>query len=86
MLTPDPALDTEEVVTVRRDRSAPSGETTVVRLLGLLPAAWSCTCEVSPDRVRLRIDLVDGTDRSTVRHALREVLADTALYGWYQEN
>lgn len=86
MLTPDSTSDTVEVVTVRRDSSAPSGETTVVRLLGLLPATWSCTSEVGPDRVRLWIDLAGGTDRSTVRHALREVLADTALYGWDQEN
>ncbi|MFE9649602.1 hypothetical protein ACFYO0_36920 [Streptomyces sp. NPDC006365] len=86
MLTPDHISDSVEVVTVRRDSSAPSGETTVVRLLGLLPATWSCTSEVSPDRVRLRIELAGGTDRSAVRRALREVLADTALYGWAQEN
>ncbi|WP_405724369.1 hypothetical protein OG885_00585 [Streptomyces sp. NBC_00028] len=86
MLTPDSTSETVEIVTVRRDRSAPSGETTVVRLLGLLPATWSCTAEASADRVRLRIDLTGGTDRSTVRRALRAVLADTALCGWDQES
>ncbi|MBV7699482.1 hypothetical protein [Streptomyces sp. TRM70350] len=86
MLTPGHIRRAVEVVTVRRDRSAPSGETTVVRLLGLLPADWSCTFDVSPDRVRLWVEPGRGGDRNTVRRAMAEVLADTALYGWSQEN
>ena len=47
------AADRIDVVVVRRDSTAPSGETTVVRLLGLLPSHWSCAVDVVPDRVGL---------------------------------
>jgi hypothetical protein len=86
MLKPGPTPDSVDVVTVRCHGSAPSGETTVVRLLGLLPADWSCTPEVTSDRVRLRIELGGGTDRDMVRRVVREVLADAALRGWTEED
>ncbi|MFD4230542.1 hypothetical protein [Streptomyces sp. NPDC058545] len=74
-----------DVVTVRRDSAAPTGETTVVRLLGLLPAHFACTPEVGPDRVRLRIELGGSTDCRAVRREVSRVLEDTALHGWTQE-
>lgn len=73
------------VVLVRRDRTAPTGWTTVVRLLGLLPGHWSCHPEVSQDRVVLRVELAGSTDAPAVRRAVSCVLADAALRGWTQE-
>ncbi|MFD5200047.1 hypothetical protein ACFWM7_07780 [Streptomyces sp. NPDC058375] len=74
-----------DVIVVRRDRAAPTGWTTVVRLLGLLPAHWACHTDVAQDRVALRIELAGATDASTVRRAVSCVLADTALRGWTEE-
>lgn len=73
-----------DVVAVRNDRTAPSGETTVIRLLCLLPAHWTCTPHVASDRVSLRVALDRSTDpdADAVRTALAEVLTDTALHGW----
>ncbi|ALC29512.1 hypothetical protein [Streptomyces sp. CFMR 7] len=73
------------VVFVRRDRAAPTGWTTVVRLLGLLPGHWSCHSEVGQDRVVLRVELAGATDAPAVRRAVSCVLADTALRGWTEE-
>jgi len=74
-----------DVVLVRRDRAAPTGWTTVVRLLGLLPGHWCCHPEVGQDRVVLRIELAGSTDAPAVRRAVSCVLADTALRGWTEE-
>lgn len=74
-----------DVVVVRRDRAAPTGWTTVVRLLGLLPGHWACHPEVGRDRVVLRVELAGATDASAVRRAVSCVLADTALRGWTEE-
>ncbi|MFI6639269.1 hypothetical protein [Streptomyces sp. NPDC050504] len=71
-----------DVVAVRNDRTAPSGETTVLRLLSLLPAHWTCTPDVASDRVSLRVALDRATRPDAVRNALATVLADTALHGW----
>ncbi|MFH9136207.1 hypothetical protein [Streptomyces sp. NPDC017524] len=76
---------TADVVVVRRDRAAPAGWTTVVRLLGLLPAHWACHTEVDQDRVVLRVELAGATDTPAVRRAVSRVLADTALRGWAEE-
>ncbi|MET8883126.1 hypothetical protein [Streptomyces rubiginosohelvolus] len=74
-----------DVVVVRRDRAAPTGWTTVVRLLGLLPGHWACHPEVGQDRVVLRFELAGAADASAVRRAVSRVLADTALCGWAEE-
>ncbi len=74
-----------DVVVVRRDRAAPTGWTTVVRLLGLLPADWACQVEADQDRVVLRVELARRT-RLAVRRAVSRVLADTALHGWTEEH
>ncbi|MEU2159962.1 hypothetical protein QRN89_32335 [Streptomyces chengbuensis] len=71
-----------DVVAVRDDRSAPAGETTVIRLLGLLPAHWPCRPEVRADRIRLRIALDAATDPHTVSSAVSRALADAGLRGW----
>ncbi|MFB7914575.1 hypothetical protein [Streptomyces sp. NPDC056061] len=75
-----------DLVAVRRDGAAATGETTVVRLLSLLPAHWTCTPRsVGPDRITLRIALDGGVDRGTVRLAVAGALADRALDGWAEE-
>ncbi|MFE3430260.1 hypothetical protein [Streptomyces sp. NPDC059171] len=73
------------IVVVRRDRAAPTGWTTVVRLLGLLPGHWACHPEVGQDRVVLRFELTGAADAPAVRRAVSRVLADTALCGWAEE-
>lgn len=75
-----------DVVVVRRDRAAPTGWTTVVRLLGLLPGDWACQVEADQDRVVLRVELAGATDAPAVRRAVSRVLADTALHGWTEEH
>ncbi|MFF9349560.1 hypothetical protein [Streptomyces sp. NPDC014734] len=75
-----------DLVTVRRDDTAATGETTVVRLLSLLPAHWTCTPRsVGPDRIVLRIALDDAVDHHAVRRAVAGALADRALDGWTEE-
>ncbi|MEV1050317.1 hypothetical protein ACFWZR_06925 [Streptomyces sp. NPDC059017] len=71
-----------DVVAVRDDRSAPAGETTVIRLLGLLPGHWPCLPEVRADRIRLRIALDAVTDPRAVSRAVSRALADSGLRGW----
>ncbi|MEN8655609.1 hypothetical protein ABCR94_34820 [Streptomyces sp. 21So2-11] len=80
------ATEYVDVVTVRRDSAAPAGATTVLRLLGLVPAHWSCTPEIGHDRIRLRVGLVGSTDRGAVYRVLSRVLADPALRGWSEED
>ncbi|MFC9176114.1 hypothetical protein [Streptomyces sp. DSS69] len=79
------AAGVADVVLVRRDRAAPTGWTTVVRLLGLLPGHWACHPEADQDRVVLRVELAGSTDAPAVRRAVSRVLADTALRGWEEE-
>ncbi|CAM5541109.1 hypothetical protein GCM10010329_27950 [Streptomyces spiroverticillatus] len=74
-----------EVAAVRRDGTAPAGATTAIRLMGLLPAHWSCTAEVGTDHVRLRIVPGDTADRADVHRTVSGVFADTALCGWAQQ-
>ncbi|MEV8286600.1 MULTISPECIES: MBT domain-containing protein [Streptomyces] len=77
-----------EVVTVREDSAAPSAETTVIRLLGLLPRHLRCVpevAEVAGDRVRLWIARDVATSDSDIHRAVRAVLADAALWGWTQQ-
>lgn len=82
----DHATGHVDVVTVRRDSTAPTGETTVVRLLSLLPAHWACTPHsVGSDRIALRIGLTRTVDRPTVHRAVSGALADRALEGWTEE-
>ncbi|MFJ6012694.1 hypothetical protein [Streptomyces sp. NPDC092952] len=72
-----------DLVAVRRDATAATGETTVVRLLSLLPAHWLCTPRtVGPDRIDLRIDLDGSVDRGEVRRRVAGAFADRALTGW----
>ena len=73
-----------DVVAVREAASAPCGETTAVRLLGLLPPHWICVPLVERDRVRLRILLAGTGGSGAVRGAVAEVLADSALRGWHE--
>ncbi|MEU4682603.1 hypothetical protein [Streptomyces xinghaiensis] len=71
------------LLTVRRNGRGAAAATTVVRLLGLLPADRVCTAEPAQDAIRLRVEL-DGTeaDRAAAHSAVRRVLADRALDGW----
>ncbi|MCF6526619.1 hypothetical protein [Streptomyces sp. JJ36] len=74
-----------DVAAVRRSPSAPCAETTVIRLLGLLPSHWSCVPEVQPGRVRLRVLLAGTGGVTAVRRAVSAVLDDPALRGWHPE-
>lgn len=74
-----------EVVTVREDSTAPSAETTVIRLLGLLPAHWRCVPEAAEDRIRLWIARDAATTDTDIHRAVRAVLSDTALWGWAEQ-
>lgn len=74
-----------EVVTVREDSAAPSAETTVIRLLGLLPHHWRCVPEAAGDRVRLWIARDGGTSDTDIHRTVRAVLADAALWGWTEQ-
>ncbi|MEV0777699.1 hypothetical protein [Streptomyces sp. NPDC050428] len=75
-----------EVVTVREDSAAPSAETTVIRLLGLLPRHLRCVPEVAGDQVRLWIARDGATTDTDIRRAVRAVLADAALWGWAEQS
>ncbi|MET4922000.1 hypothetical protein P3L51_06475 [Streptomyces sp. PSRA5] len=77
-----------EVVTVREDSAAPSAETTVIRLLGLLAKHLRGVpevAEVTGDLVRLWIARDVATTDTDIRHAVRAVLADAALRGWTEQ-
>ncbi|WP_340563367.1 hypothetical protein [Streptomyces sp. GSL17-111] len=74
-----------EIVVVRRSVAAPVGQTTVVRLLGLLPSHWRCVPQVETDRIRLRVALPGTGGRAAVRRVVADVLADRALRGWAEE-
>ncbi|MGW7350045.1 hypothetical protein [Streptomyces sp. NPDC054784] len=82
-----------DVLFVRQESWAPAGETTAVRLLGLLPMDWICVPDdVGTDQVRLRIEyaMKPGTDHGcggtgAARDAVAELLADGALRGWSAE-
>ncbi len=75
-----------DIVVVRRSVAAPVGQTTVVRLLGLLPPCWRCVPQVETDHVRLRVALPGTGGRAAVRRAVADVLADRALRGWAEEH
>lgn len=72
-----------DIVAVRSEACAPGGETTVVRLLGLLPHHWSCLPDVEEDRVRLRVALSGTGGSDAVRAEVAAVMADSALRGWH---
>ncbi|WP_308455440.1 MULTISPECIES: hypothetical protein [unclassified Streptomyces] len=82
---PGPHAGYLDVVAVRRDASAPGGESTAIRLLALLPGHGGSCTEIRPDRVRLRIPVSDDAGRRAARRAVREVLADRALLGWAED-
>ncbi|WP_070196743.1 hypothetical protein [Streptomyces oceani] len=66
--------------------TAPHAETTAIRLVGLLPADWTCVPEIAPGRIRLRVLLDEETGSSgRVRRRVAAVLRDPALRGWRQQ-
>ncbi|MCT2589690.1 hypothetical protein LHJ74_07100 [Streptomyces sp. N2-109] len=80
-----PPHDIVEIVAVRREPGAPGPETTVIRLLALLPSHWESTPLVEPGRVRLCIRLTGTDGPGAVRETVAAVLADPALRGWSEE-
>ncbi|MGW4503035.1 hypothetical protein ACWENO_00180 [Streptomyces sp. NPDC004436] len=60
-----------EVVLVRAGPEAAPAETTVMRLVGLLPAHWTCAQRLAADRITLlvRVHRPDGTGPGTGRAA-----------------
>ncbi|MEU6313492.1 hypothetical protein [Streptomyces sp. NPDC047014] len=75
-----------EVVLVRDGPAAGAAETTVMRLVGLLPADWGCVQRLDADRITLLLrphPAERGED--TVRQWLARALGDTSLSGWRAE-
>lgn len=71
-----------EIVAVRRSPGASSGETAVVRVLGLLPFDWVCAPCAERNRITLLVRL-DGTGgREAVRAAVARAFQDRGLAGW----
>ncbi|MGN9791685.1 hypothetical protein ACWGH4_13085 [Streptomyces sp. NPDC054847] len=68
---------------VRTDENAAPGQTTAIRLIGLLPADWACVSTVGNNEIALGIPLhsVPGTP-GEIRGRLETVLTDSALTGW----
>ncbi|ALC22062.1 hypothetical protein ACH46N_16700 [Streptomyces pristinaespiralis] len=67
----------------RTDENAAPGQTTAIRLIGLLPADSACVSTVGNSEIALGILLgsVPGTPEE-IRTRLEAVLTDSALTGW----
>lgn len=82
-----------EVALVRAGPEAAAAETTVVRLVGLLPPHWTCAQRLDADGITLlvRVHPAGGTgpddgdrdpDGNAVREWLARALGDGSLRGW----
>ncbi|MDH6541031.1 hypothetical protein ACFXJO_27135 [Streptomyces lavendulae] len=76
-----------EVALVRAGPEAAAAETTVVRIVGLLPPHWTCAQRLDGDGITLQVRVhpaggagSDGGD--AVREWLARVLGEDALRGW----
>ncbi|MGI5529285.1 hypothetical protein ACQEVX_18370 [Streptomyces syringium] len=80
--------DQQVVITaVRHDPGAAPGQTTVIRVLSMLPAHWVCTPVADQDGFELRVRLqgaaeAEGAEAVSARVA--RVFEDPALRGWRQ--
>ncbi|MFI1282637.1 MULTISPECIES: hypothetical protein [unclassified Streptomyces] len=77
-----------EVALVRAGPGAAPEETAVIRLVGLLPADWTCTQQVRAGRIRMLVRTAGapGEDAAdAVRTWLAGALADNSLRGWRAE-
>ncbi|MFG2618967.1 hypothetical protein ACGFXC_15290 [Streptomyces sp. NPDC048507] len=70
-----------EVTLVRAGPGA-AAETTVLRLVGLLPPDWSCAQRVDGDRIRMLVHAGRDAAAEAVPGWLARTLADTAFRGW----
>lgn len=73
-----------EVTLVRTGPGAAPDETAVIRLIGLLPADWTCTQQVGAGRIRMLVGTAGpaGDDADAVGAWLARALADNSLSGW----
>ncbi|MCX5195976.1 hypothetical protein OOK31_19110 [Streptomyces sp. NBC_00249] len=81
-----------EITLVRAGPQAAAAETTVIRLVGLLPAHWTFTQRVErePERIVMLVHPAHppgsaGPDAEAVRAWLARTLTDDALRGWHAE-
>ncbi|MEU0369403.1 hypothetical protein ABZ070_03930 [Streptomyces sp. NPDC006283] len=68
---------------VRTTGHAAPGQTTAIRLIGLLPPDWECVSVVGNDEIKLGIPRasVPGSP-GELRERLEQVVMDSALAGW----
>ncbi|ATZ25834.1 hypothetical protein ACFZBM_14055 [Streptomyces lavendulae] len=75
-----------EVALVRAGPEAAAAETTVVRLVGLLPPHWTCAQRLDADGITLVVSAAAGgagpDDGNAVRKWLARVLGEDSLRGW----
>lgn len=81
--------DPQVVITaVRHDPTAAPGQTTVIRVLSLLPAHWVCAPVADQDSFELRVRGAAGPsgreDTGEVSARVAAVFEDPALRGWRQ--
>ncbi|MBP2404065.1 hypothetical protein [Streptomyces syringium] len=78
--------DPQVVITaVRHDPGAAPGQTTVIRVLSMLPAHWVCTPVADQDGFELRVRLqgaAEAEEAEAVRACVARVFEDPALRGW----
>lgn len=67
---------------VRTEENAAPGQTTAIRLIGLLPSDWACESAVANDEIRLGIPQ-GQVPPAGLRARLESVLQDSALSGWH---
>ncbi|MEU8776228.1 hypothetical protein [Streptomyces sp. NPDC048606] len=79
-----------EVVLVRAGPEGAAAESTVMRLVALLPARWTFSQRVTDDRITMLIDTSADTPAAARTEAVRDwlarTLADGSLRGWRAED
>ncbi|MEW2579332.1 hypothetical protein [Streptomyces syringium] len=75
--------DPQVVITaVRHDPGAAPGQTTVIRVLSMLPAHWVCTPVADRDSFELRVRPHGAEDAEAVSARVARAFEDPALRGW----
>ncbi|MEU2856267.1 hypothetical protein [Streptomyces syringium] len=67
---------------VRHDPGAAPGQTTVIRVLSMLPAHWVCVPVADQDSFELRVRPHGAEDAEAVSARVAAVFKDPALRGW----
>ncbi|MEV6778127.1 hypothetical protein [Streptomyces syringium] len=71
------------ITAVRHDPGAAPGQTTVIRVLSMLPAHWLCAPVADRDSFELRVRRTSGPEGTgEVSACVAAVFKDPALRGW----